>query len=180
VTKETQIATTLKKELEALKVAGTLTQELQTKRDNLVNQLRTIELYGFESSKKAYGTATTAVSEVLIENDKRVEPDQPVSTPTVEMQIAADHEMAAVQPVRTPAVETKTVRELTHEKLERALGESGNPHSHNVDEILNALEAKGWDIRNREERTLANTLTRCETIEALIKVFANNAKKVTW
>jgi hypothetical protein len=77
-------------------------------------------------------------------------------------------------------VETKTVRELTREKLERSFGKSGNPHRHNVDDILKALEAKGWDIRNRQEQALANTLAKCETVEALMKVFANNAKKVIW
>jgi hypothetical protein len=77
-------------------------------------------------------------------------------------------------------VETYTVRELTSEKLERALEKSGNPRAHNVDDILNALAAKGWDIRNRQEQALANTLAKCETLEALMKVFANNAKKVLW
>jgi hypothetical protein len=60
------------------------------------------------------------------------------------------------------------------------LEKSGNPRGHNLDDILIALEAKGWDIRNRQEQTLANTLAKCETIDALMKVFANNAKKVIW
>ncbi len=60
LTKEAQIRTTLQKQLEALKAAGTLTQESQTERDNLVNQIRTIELHGFESWKKAYGTTAPA------------------------------------------------------------------------------------------------------------------------
>jgi hypothetical protein len=97
-------------------------------------------------------------SDQPVENDKPVEPDQPVSIPTIEMEIPTAREMAAVQPVTTPTVETKTVRELTHEKLERAFRKSGNPHDHNLDDILNALEAKGWDIRNRQEQALANTL----------------------
>jgi hypothetical protein len=85
--------------------------------------------------------------------------------------------MEAIQPVRTKAVKTEGVRELTRQKLERALGKSGNPSSHNLNEILTALE--GWDILKRQEQTLANTLAKCETIAALTKVFANNAKKVT-
>jgi hypothetical protein len=64
--------------------------------------------------------------------------------------------------------------------LERALGKFGNPRGLNLDEILSALEKKGWDICNRQEQTLANTLAKYATIEALMKVFANNAKKVTW
>jgi hypothetical protein len=48
LTKEAQITTMLRKELNALKAAGTLTQDSQTKRDNLVNQIRTIEHEGFE------------------------------------------------------------------------------------------------------------------------------------
>jgi hypothetical protein len=58
--------------------------------------------------------------------------------------------------------------EPTREKLERAFGKSGNPRGHNVDDILNALEAKGWDIRNRQEEKLVNTLAKCETIEPLM------------
>ncbi len=81
-----------------------------------------------------------------VENDKPVEPDQPVSIPTVEMEIPMAQQTVPEQPVTTPTVETKTVREVTREKLERALEKSGNPRSHNVDEILTALEEKGWDI----------------------------------
>jgi hypothetical protein len=113
-----------------------------------------------------------------VENDEPVEPDQSASIPTIEMKIPTARETASVQPVTSPTVETKTVRELTREKLERALEKSGNPRDHNLGDILNALEEKGWDIRNRQEQTLANTLAKCETVEALMKVFANNAKKV--
>jgi hypothetical protein len=180
LTKEAQIATTLKNELEALKAAGTLTQDSQTERDNLVNQIRTIEHEGFEFWEQKYGTPAPVVSDSPVENDKRVEPGQPVATKTVEMEIPAGQETDAVQPVRTKTVETKTVRELTREKLERALGKSGNPRGLNLDEILSALEKKGWDIRKRQEQTLANTLADCPTVEALMKVFANNAKKVVW
>ncbi len=179
LTIEAQIAT-LKNELEVLKTAGTLTQESQTKRDNLLNQIRTIQLHGLESWKKTYGTPLPAVSDESVEDDKPVEPDQPGSTPTVEMQIPAGQKTVPEQPVTTPTVETKTVRELTREKLERAFEKSGNPHSHSVDEVLTALEKKGWDIRKRQEQTLANTLANCETIGALMKIFANNAKKVIW
>ena len=115
-----------------------------------------------------------------VENDKPVEPDQPVSIPIIGTENPTARETSSVQPVTTPTVETKTVRELTREKLERALRKSGNPHDHNLDDILNALEAKGWDIRNRQEQALANTLAKCETAEALMKVFSNNAKEVIW
>jgi ParB-like nuclease domain len=180
LTKEAQITTTLKKKLEAIKAAGTLTQESQTERDNLVNQIRMIELQGFESWKKIYGTPASAVSDRPVEKDKSLKTDQPVSVPAVETGIPAGKETVPEQPAMKPSVETKTVRELTGEKLERALEKSGNPRGHNVDDILNALEAKGWDIRNRQEQALANTLAKCETVEALMKVFANNAKKVIW
>lgn len=98
------------------------------------------------------------MSDQPIENDEPVGTDQPVSIPTAEMEIPAYQELVPEQPVTAPTAETKTVRELTREKLERALEKSGNPRSHNVDDILIALEAKGWDIRNRQEQTLANTL----------------------
>lgn len=180
LTKEAQIRMRLQKELDALKAARTLTQELQTERDNLVNQIRTIELHGFESWKKTYGTPKPATSDQPAANDKPVEPDQPVSIPTAETEIPVSQETTSAKTATTPTAEAKAVRELTREKLERALGKSGNPRGHNVDDILNALEAKGWDIRNRQEQTLTNTLAKCETIDALMKVFANNAKKVIW
>jgi ParB-like nuclease domain len=180
LTKEAQIITMLKKELNALKAAGTLTQESQTERDNLVTQIRNIEHCGFEFWEKNYGTPAPVVSDQPVENHKHVEPGQPVATKTAEMEISMAQETGAVQPVRTKTVETKTVRELTREKLERALVKSGNPRSLNVDEILTALEKKGWDIRKRQEQTLANTLANCPTVEALMKVFANNAKKIVW
>jgi len=41
--------------------------------------------------------------------------------------------------------------------LERALGKRGNPRGHKIDDP-NALEAKAWDIRKRQEQTLADTL----------------------
>jgi hypothetical protein len=180
LTKEEQIRMALQKELDALKTSGTLTQESQTKRDDLVNQIRTIDLYGFKSWEKTYGTPAPAVSDQAIEKYKPIETDQLVSIPTVEMKIPADQETVPEQPITTPTVEMETVRELTRKKLERAFQKSGNPRGHNVNDILNALEAKGWDIRNRQEEKLVNTLVKCETIEALMKVFANNAKKVIW
>jgi hypothetical protein len=73
LTKEAQILTTLKKELDALNAIGTLTQELQTERDNLVNQIRAIELCGIESWKKTYGTPAPAVSDRPVEDDKPVD-----------------------------------------------------------------------------------------------------------
>jgi hypothetical protein len=180
LTKEEQIRTTLEKRLDALNATETLTQELQTERDNLTNQIRTIKLQGFESWEKAYGITAPSVSDQPVKNDKWAEPDELVSISTAEMEIPTPRETASVQSVTTPTAETKTVRELTREKLERALEKSGNPRSHNVDDILIALEANAWDIRNRQEQTLANTLAKCETVEALMKVFANNGKKVTW
>jgi hypothetical protein len=122
LTREAQILTTLKKELDALNAMGTLTQELQTKRDNLVDQIRTIQLYGFESWEKTYDTPASAANDQPVENDKPVEPDQPVSIPTVEMEIPAGQETVSVQPATTPILETKTVREQTREKLERPSG----------------------------------------------------------
>jgi hypothetical protein len=178
LTKEAQTRMALQKELDALKASGTLTQESQTRRDNLVNQIRTIDLYGFKSWEKTYGTPAPAASDQSVENGKTVETDQLVSIPIAEMEIPADQESVSHLPATTSTVETKSVRELTREKLERAFGKSGNPRGHNVDDVLNALEAKGWDIRNRQEERLVNTLAKCETIEALMKVFANNAKKV--
>jgi hypothetical protein len=83
-------------------------------------------------------------------------------------------------PVTTPTAETKTVRELTREKLERAFEKSGNPRGHSIDDIVGVLEAKGWDICNRQEQKLVSTLAKCESIKALMKIFANNAKKATW
>jgi hypothetical protein len=178
--KEAQIKMALQKRLDVLKAAGTLTQESQTERDNLVNQIRTIELQGLKPWEKTYGTPAPAASDQPAENNTREEPDRPAATRAIEMEIPADQETVPEQPVATPTLETETVRELTREKLERAFEKSGNPRGHNVDDILNALEAKGWDIRNRQEEKFANTLAKCETIEALMKVFSNNAKKVIW
>jgi hypothetical protein len=180
--KEAQTRATLQKELDALKALGTLTQESQTKRDDLVNQIRTIELHGYESWKKTYDTPAPAASDLPAEDNMREEADQQISIPIAELETSADQETVPVleQSVTIPTGETKTVREQTRQKLERAFGKSGNPRGHNVEGILNALEAKGWDIRKRQEQTLADTLAKCETIEALMKVFANNAKKVIW
>jgi hypothetical protein len=180
--KEAQTRATLQTKLDALKAAGTLTQESQTERDNLVNQIRTIDLYGFKSWEKTYGTPAPAASDLPAEDNTHEGADQPVSIPIAEMEIPASQETAPVpeQPVTTPTVETKTVRELTRKKLERAFEKSGNPRGHNIDDVLNVLEAKGWDIRNRQEQKLVDALTKCESIKALMKVFANNAKKVIW
>ena len=84
-----------------LKSAGTLTQESQTKRDNLVNQIRTIELEGFEFWKKTY--SIPAVGDDTVEDDKPVEPDQPVSTPTVETEIPVRKERVPEQPDTAPS-----------------------------------------------------------------------------
>jgi hypothetical protein len=111
LTKEAQITTMLRKELNALKAAGTLTQDSQTERVNLVNQIRTIEHEGFEFWEQKYGTPAPVVSDSPVENDKRVEPGQPVATKTVEMEIPAGQETDAAQPVRMKTVETKTVRD---------------------------------------------------------------------
>ena len=94
---------------------------------------------------------STAASDQPAENSKRVEPGQPVATETIEMETPAGQGTASERPATTPIMGAKTVRELTREKLERAFSKSGNPRGHNVDDILNALEAKNWDIRKRQE-----------------------------
>jgi hypothetical protein len=109
--KEARIKMTVRKELDALKAAGTLTQESQTKRDNLVDQIRTIELFGFKSWEKTYGIHAPAASDQPAEDNEREEPDLAAATKPIEMEIPAGQETVPAEPVTTSTVETKVVRD---------------------------------------------------------------------